>query len=247
MAEIAQAYFHFRTHFSKRRLRRFGHQIDRVAREAAIRNFESTVLINVEIEEGSIIGRVTAIATILTVYTGMISDYKGVKDSLAEMCEDARSFGADVCGKAVKLSGINKKQIYRLEKRTKTVGKLSRLLKDVERLENSTTDLSPAQMQKELGRLNHELQAIAEDLQPEEQQILGRILERTDLPAPERWPQAQIEPPKVALKEEQYELTYEQISKQEDQSKPRRMRYRNSFKVQVKGQVHHDPLLIPKR
>jgi hypothetical protein len=248
MARIAQAYFHFHTRLSEKALRKFGRQIDRVARRAAIKNFDGSVLIEVEIEEGSLIGRVTAVATILALYTGLISNYKGVKDSVREMCEDARSFGADVCTKAIKLAQINEKQVYRIERRTKTVGKLGRLLSDVERLENSVDDLSPAQLKKELRRLNHGLQMISKDIGSKEREALGNILNHTKLPPPSKWPRGDIDEPKALLKPEQLELTYQEAPRLEDESKRifQPIRYRNSFKVEPKKRMRRETLLLPK-
>jgi hypothetical protein len=245
MARIAQAYFHFHTRFAEKEMRKFGRQVDLAARRAALRNFETATLINVEIEEGSLIGRVTAYASIVLATTSLVSNYKGVKDGVKEMCEDARSFGADVCAKAIDLAGVSDKQVYRLERRTKTVGKLSRFLSDVERLEKSVDDLTPAQMRKELGRLNHELQSIAKDMEPAEQKGLEKVLERTNLPPPKKWPVSD-EQQKAIMKPEQFELTYESAPRLEDQSKRRPIRYKNSFKVVPQKRVKREALLIPK-
>jgi hypothetical protein len=134
------------------------------------------------------LGLVSAFAPIFLATTILISNYKCVKDGVKEMCEDARSFGADVCANAVDLAGVSEKQVYRLERRTKTVGKLSRLLNDIERLEKSVDDLTPTQMRRELGRFNHELQLIAKDLEPAEKKALEKVLEHTALPPPKKWP-----------------------------------------------------------
>lgn len=246
MARVAQAYFHFHTRLAEREMRKFGRKVDQAARRAALRNFQTSVLINVEIEEGSLIGRVTAFATILIASTSLISNYKGVKDGVKEMCEDARSFGADVCAKAVDLAGVSEKQVYRVERRTKTVGKLDRLLSDIDRLEKSTDDLTPAQMRKELGRFNRELQLIAKDLDPAEKKALEKVLEHTTLPPPKKWPVTDQEEPKAILKPEQFELTYESAPKLEDQSKRRPIRYENSFRVLPKKRVRREGLLIPQ-
>jgi hypothetical protein len=238
MARIAQAYFHFHTRLSEKELRQFGHRVDHAARQAAIRNFKTAVLINVEIEEGSLIGRVTALAALVAIYTGLISDYKGVKDGIMEMCKDARSFGLDVCTKAIDLAGISNKQVYRIERRTKTVGKLGRLLTDVERLEKSIDDLTPTQMRNELNRLNHELQTIARDLDQKENEALGKVLEKTRLPLPNRWPTTDAEEPKAIVKPEQFELEIDRFG---TEATPRRIyrpqQYESSFKVAPRKDV----------
>jgi uncharacterized protein (UPF0335 family) len=246
MARVAQAYFHFHTRLTQREMRKFGRQVDTAARRAALRNFQTSVLINVEIEEGSLIGRVTAFASIVIATTSLVSNYKGVKDGVKEMCQDARSFGTDVCTSAVNLAGVSEKQVYRIERRTKTVGKLSRLLSDIERLEKSIDDLSPAQMRKELGRFNHQLLLIAKDLEPAEKIALDEILEHTALPPPNKWPVNVPDEPRAALKPEQFELTYESTPKLDDQSKHRPARYENSFKVFPKRGLRRQAPLIPQ-
>lgn len=246
MAQVAQAYFHFHTRLNEKEMRKFGRQVDRAARRAALRNFETVVLINVEIEEGSLIGRVTAFGAILLAATSLISNYKGVKDAVKDMCEDARSFGGDVCAKAIDLAGVNEKQVHRVERRTKTVGKLGRLLSDVDRLQKSVNELSPAQMRKELGRLNHELQIIAKDLEPAETKTLEKVLEHTKLPPPKKWPDRDQDELKAILKPEQFELTYESVPRLEDQSKHRPIRYQNSFKVSPKRRMKREALLTSK-
>lgn len=250
MAQVAQAYFHFHADLPARDLREFGRQIDRAARRAALRNFETTVLINVEIVEGSIIGRITACAGIIGLLTTPIANYKGVKDSVKEMYSDARSFGSEVADKAIQLAGVSGKQVYRVERRTKTVGKLGRLFNDIERLENSVDDLTPKQMKAELGRINHELQAISRDLDPQERQQLSGVLEHTKLPPPSKWPNPDERGPRAILKPEQYELTIERPLHIEDRSRTRHkpIRYESSFKVEpVKRVRGREALLIPKQ
>jgi hypothetical protein len=236
MAQVAQAYFHFHTNLSPKELRKFGRQIDRAATRAATNSFETDVLINVDIEEGSLIGRVTAYAAMVALYTGLISDYKGVKESVKDMYSDARAFGDAVVSKAIEYSGVSDRQVYRTERRTKTVGKLGRFLNDIERLENSVNELSPAQMKRELARLNRELHAVANDLQPKERDSLNEILSATKLPPPTRWPVSEVKAPKAVQRPEQFELTYEPSPIEDRPERPRkRLRYQNSFEVRAKG------------
>jgi len=231
MAQVAQAYFHFETALSAQELRRFGRKVRKASREAALRNFNIEVQIVVDIEEGSLVGRITAIGAIILSTTSLISNYKGVKDSLNEICQDARSFGGDVCQRAIDYAGVSKRQVVRIERRTRTTGKLGRLLKDVERLEKSVDELSPSQMKGELSRFNHELEKIAKDLEPEERQALEELLEKTKLPAPRDWPEQVLQPPKAVMEQQQIELMPEEDP---GRRKRRPMRYHTSFKVKPK-------------
>ena len=231
MAQIAQAYFHFRTEMSEAELKNFGKRVAKSSRAAALSNFAIEVEITVDVVEGSVKGRVTAIGILIGGFA-FVADYKGFKEGVVEICQDARSFGADVCDKAVELANVAKRYIVRTERRTKTSGKLGRLLSDLDKLQNSVDSLSPAQVKGELSRLNRELELIARDLAPVEQQKLGKILDQTKLPPPRKWPQQDAEPPKTALKEDQIEL----LGASEQQPNPKRKptRYRTSFKVKPK-------------
>lgn len=233
MAQLAQAYFHFKTDMRPTELQEFGRRVRDVSRIAALRNFDIEVRVDVDIEEGSLKGRITVVGALLLSGTSLIANYKGVKDSVIEICQDARSFGGDVCGRAIELAGVSKRQVYRTERRTKTAGKLGRLLSDIERLEKSVSELSPIQMKEELGRFNRELQAIANDLQAEERRALGSVLEDTKLPPPRKWPTNHAEPSRIANREEQTELF---IPEEQVNGRNRRhSRYRASLKVKPKG------------
>lgn len=246
MAQVAQAYFHFETRLTETELKKFGGQVKRASRSAAQYYFDHDVLIHVDIEEGSLIGRVTASMLVLSGLTGLVANYKGVKDSVKEMCEDARSFGTDVCAKAIKFAGVNEKQVYRVERRTKTVGKLGRLLGDIERVENSRKELSDAQMDRELARFNRELRLIAKDLEPEEQQALEGVLKDTKLPPPSKWPNGQVEEPRSAVKREQLLLSYDEPLAIEDPNKrvKKPLHYQNTFKVRIRKRAGSRPSLL---
>lgn len=208
MAQIAQAYFHFRTDLSVKQFQKFGRQVRRASKGAALNNFDREVSVLVDIEEGSVKGRVTVFAALLA-GTSLIANYKGVKDSVKEICEDARGFGSDVCQKAINYAGVSQQQIYRVERRTKTSGKLSRLLSDIARLEGSVNELSANQMHVELSRLNKELQLLAKDLEPEDQNGLTHVLSKTRLPPSSKWPDPTRELPKQVKREEQIDLLTE--------------------------------------
>lgn len=76
--------------------------------------------------------------------TSHIADYKGFKESIVEICEDAKEFAIDVCGPFVKKAGVPKEDVYRFERRLKTPGKLLRISKRLDKLQNSVNELSPS-------------------------------------------------------------------------------------------------------
>jgi hypothetical protein len=144
MTEIAEAYIHLRPFsVSESTLRAIGRSADSIAYSVAREIYGPTVNIEVKLEAGSLKGRIMVIASSAFLLYGGIADYKGFKESVAEMCADARSFGADVCGKFTKAAGASKRQVYRTERRLKTLGRIARVIDRLERLQRQLSDLSP--------------------------------------------------------------------------------------------------------
>jgi hypothetical protein len=206
VAQLAQAYIHLKPyHASRKKLQRLGKSTDILAADIAKRIYGGNVVIDVQFEEGSLRVRVTVIGTLaatLAVYS-TVADYKGFKDSVAELCDDARQYATDVCEPFTKKAGANEEQVYRFERRTKTTGKLYRLAKRLEKLENSVSALSPNDVKKELSQASRELAAIAKDLSPTEMEAVEKQLTSKTLPPPSKWPPPQLEPPKAAKKDEE--------------------------------------------
>jgi hypothetical protein len=136
---------------------------------------------------------------VLGIYSG-VANYRGFKESIVEMCNDARDFSVDVCGPLSEKAGVPVKDIYRFERRLKTPGKLYRITNRLERLERSLSELSPKDVQKELGRLRGELNATADDLTQDELRVVEKALRRPKLPPPRKWPEP--EPSRVLLRRE---------------------------------------------
>lgn len=240
MAQLAQAYLHLKPYTASiRKLKALGKAADALASEAAKRIYDGGVVIDVELEEGSLIVRVTVIGLLtghfaLELY-GKLADYKGFKESVVELCDDAQEFAVDVCEPFRRKAGATEEQVYRFDRRLKTPGKLNRLAKRLQRLENSVAALSPKDMQKELSEANREFSRIIKDLTPTEVQIVETGLTVKDVPPPSKWPLPAPELPKLALKEEQ--LVFDQkiglmlpvpIPSTDD----RRLVYRNRTRVE---------------
>ncbi len=156
------------------------------------------VEIEVQIEEGSLITRVTVVGSILLGVYNFVANYKGFKEGVVEMCNDAREFAVDVCDPFINKAGVPKEEVYRFERRLKVPGKLYRFGKRLEKLEKSVDELSPRDVQKELGELRSEFESIEDLLSSEERHALRPVLKRAKLPFPENWPQP--EEPKAILR-----------------------------------------------
>ena len=189
MAQLAQAYIHLKPYSaSDKKLRSLGRYAKRLAQRKAAEIYGRGVVVEVELEEGSLKTRVTIIGSILLGTYGGIADYKSFKDSVVEMCSDAKTFAADVCAPFTKKAGVPKEEVYRFERRLKTPGRLYSLSKDLEKLEKSTAELSPRDVQKELARLRGKLDAIAGDLSASEIDSIVSGLKAPHLPPPQKWP-----------------------------------------------------------
>ena len=166
--------------------------------------------VDIELEEGSLIARVTAAGLLLTTY-GVIADYKGFKEGLLELTHDARAFSEMVSGAFVEKAGVSKDQIYRVERRLKTPGKLYRVTKRLERLENSVDDLSPSAVKRELAGTRAELEVVIERLSPEDREFVekGIYSIREKLPPREQWPETDLEQMRVARMPEQEQELFE--------------------------------------
>src|SRR5262249_35922365 len=156
------------------------------------------VEIEVQLEEGSLIVRATVAGSILLGIYSAVADYKGFKESVVEMCDDAREFAVDVCGPFIQKAGVAKEDVYRFERRLKTPGRLYRISKRLDKLERSVNELSPREVQKELARLKGELDSVSKDLSGPERKAIESALKRPKLPPPERWPAP--DHPKVGIR-----------------------------------------------
>ncbi|WPO43119.1 hypothetical protein [Tardiphaga sp. 42S5] len=211
MAQLAQAYLHLKPYkASRKKLSALVKVAEALSADAAKRIYDGGVTIDVELEEGSLVVRVTVIGLLaghlaLESYS-KIADYKGFKESVVELCNDAREFAVDVCEPFQKKAGATKDQVYRFERRLKTPGKLNRLVRRLAHVESSLEELSHKDLKKELSELQRQLALIAEDLSVDELSAVERRLTTQGLPPPSRWPQPSPGIPKIAKKEEQLEF-----------------------------------------
>jgi hypothetical protein len=199
VAQLAQAYIHLKPYEpSDKRMRMLGRYAKRVAVRAAADIYGGDVEIEVELEEGSLIARITLAGSLVLNTYMIVGNYKGFKDSIAAACEDAREFAVDVCDPFVEKAGADTKQVYRFERRLKAPGKIYRLTKRLDKLQKSLDSLSPNDVRKELAGLRTEWESLGSHLSQSERELLDPLLKRPHLPPPARWPQLEL--PKVALR-----------------------------------------------
>jgi hypothetical protein len=189
MAQLAQAYVHLRPYrVTRGLLDELGDYTEQTAIEAIKRIYGGNVTVEIKIEEGSLKAWVTVLgvlyvgADIAHKTYGTIADYKGFKDSIVELCKDAREFGVDVCGAVTAKSGASESQIFRTEKRRKTPGRLARLIEHLEQVDQLQGKLSKGELARQMEMVRRELAVIERDLTPEESDVLHRYLQFENIP-----------------------------------------------------------------
>jgi hypothetical protein len=200
MAQLAQAYIHFKPFaITAEQLQLLGRATEILAAEAAADAYEFGVTIDVELTEGSFIGRVTVIGTLIAAY-GIVADYKGFKESSVELVKDARYVGDLVIDGIKALARPTPRQVYRTERRTKTPGKLYRIGQRLEKLDAAADQLSKRAIEQELAEIREELEKVQRDLTTAERRVVFKVLEFKNLPPISRWPRKspEVGPDRVA-------------------------------------------------
>ena len=135
MAQLAQGYIHLRPYRVETELQALGKSIDEISFEIARRIYGQGIEVDVRLEEGTLRGWITVIGTIaLTTYT-VIAEYKGFTESVPLLCDKARSFGFEVCEQFIERNDAKSQQVFRVERKLKTPGRINRLLKRVKKLD----------------------------------------------------------------------------------------------------------------
>lgn len=210
MAQLAEAYFHLKSFpASDDDLQRLGREVTSIAAEAASNLFRPDSEIEVRLESGSLKGWAKVLNRALVIY-GIVAGYKGLKESTTELVQDARTFGGFVIETVLQENNVPPRDVISTERRTKTPGKLLRVLKAREWLESHRTQLDPAAIHRETARIEGLTEKVLEDLEPEEQRALRDLLEgdvtKVSEPKPERHP-SEPEPTAIDEKARQAELS----------------------------------------
>jgi hypothetical protein len=169
MAELAQTYVHLRPYqINVENIDRLGTVAEQRAVTAARQIYRVDVTIDIRLEDGSaklwvtVVGAVTA----LHIGYGVVADYKGFKEGIVAICEDARTFGTFVSDHFLEDAGATPSQIYRVERRLKVPGRIKRVIAELERIENAK--LSEPDLIAQLESVRQKLAQIEKELsQPE--------------------------------------------------------------------------------
>lgn len=199
MADIAQGYLHLEPIALHRSPTEIGGALISDATEIAREIYDFDTLINVRIEEGSFKTWITVTSLLFNVYSG-ISDYDDFKRNAISLYEDAIDFGEKANTAIQHAFGARDGAIIHKERRTKSSGKIYRIIKRIDRLKENKDRLSPRDVEQELQKIQIYLRSLAKDMDDDEINFIKNELKipQPKAPAPET--------PKYILKPEQLEI-----------------------------------------
>jgi hypothetical protein len=116
---------------------------------------------------------VTALGSFIA---GNALNYKNLKENLTEMAADAKKFGGWVNRLFIHKSNVPRDQIRRTESRTKTPGKLLRVMKRQDRLNSRRSNLSEEEAEREEKAINRLAVETLSELPAEDRSAVWEIL-----------------------------------------------------------------------
>jgi hypothetical protein len=181
VAHIAEAYFHLKPfEVSGENLQRLGRQLSAIAAQAASGLFRPDSEIEVRLERGSLKGWAVVIGgfgAFLHVAYHDIADYKHFKEGIIEFVHDGQKYSKLVINNFLQTNQVPPRQVYRTERRTRTPGRLVRLLERREWFESHRRQLGPEAIKRETDTIEAQTKKVLEDLDPEEQRVVRKLLE----------------------------------------------------------------------
>lgn len=175
MAILAQGYVHLKSIRTRENISATGNQIWTEANRAARDLYGASVGIEVRINEGSY--KVYA-TVILGLYTA-VSQYSDFKTGVNELYKDGKRFGESIIEIVSDTFHASPTQIYRAERRSKSSGKLYRIMKRIERINNNAGILTEKVLSDEISAVYTELNKLMKGLDEDE---LNLILEKMPMP-----------------------------------------------------------------
>jgi hypothetical protein len=180
VTHIAEAYFYLKPfEVSDEFLQSLGHDVSAIAANAAWGLFEPASEIEVHLERGSLKGTASVIGAALAITLGSyhaVAEYRDFKEGVREMVADARTYGGRVIEGVLQEKQVPARSVRRTERRTKTPGRLLRLLNRREWLAAHKTLLSPADIRRESAVIEAHTTQVLEDLPPDQQKFLRDLL-----------------------------------------------------------------------
>lgn len=115
---------------------------------------EEHLIISIEYEKGSLKTRIIAWGT--AIYLG-VANYGAFRSGIREMVNDSRDFSEFIYHTITNDPQIQQNDIIRIQKRTGVPGRLDEILTRIDSLERNFNNLTPNQVQQELGSIKQEI------------------------------------------------------------------------------------------
>jgi hypothetical protein len=163
-------------------MQRLGREVSGIAAAAALHLFNPESEIEVQLESGSLKAHAQVIGSIALLAYGAIAQYKDFRESLGLLVQDAQTFGSAVIEESLEVANAASRQVFRVERRTKTPGKILRLLRRREWLHAHRSQLAPDAIAYELKAIAAFESQVLADLQPEERRVFEKIIREDETP-----------------------------------------------------------------
>jgi hypothetical protein len=188
VTRIAEAYFHLKPfEVSDELLQSLGHDVSAIAANAAWGLFDPASEIEIRLESGSLRGWAMVIGAFLFGTYRAVAEYEDFKHGAQEMVTDAaamvahaKTYGDRVIESFLKEKEVPPRSVYRTERRTKTPGKLLRVVERREWLANHKALLSPADIARESAAIEALTSQVLADLPPDQQSFVRDLLNASD-------------------------------------------------------------------
>ncbi len=188
MADIGEAYFHLSPfEVNNDSLSKLGEQLSQIARERAERAFQFETTLKITLAPGSLKGWVAAGAALYGIYQG-VAQYSDFKKSINELSTDVRFFTQAINETFFRTVNVVPSQVYRTERRTKSIGRISRLLNRIESLERSCNFAGRSPTSTEVRIIEELIRLAIEDLSPKEIALVNDQIQSPGSPLAPKMP-----------------------------------------------------------
>lgn len=200
MARLAQTSIRFREYeIGPTEFERLSVEIDAAAARVAGEIYGPEVEVDVVVEAGSLLVRITVIGGLLLGTYDAISKYKDFREGVELLVHDAEKYGSAIVNEVVKMTGVRKPDS--VAKRDMTPGRISRVIEKLEEIRDLEKHTPKHVLQERLREIARDVQAIERDLQPQELKQVNQVLESGGLPPLEKLPKPDYDDRRAIVRE----------------------------------------------
>jgi hypothetical protein len=200
VARLAQTSIRFREYeVGPTEFERLSIEIDAAAARVAREVYGPAVEVDVVVEAGSLLIRVTVIGGLLLGTYDAVSKYKDFKEGVELLVHDAEKYGSAIVNEVVKVTGAKKPDS--VAKRDMTPGRINRVIEKLEKMRDLEKHAPKRVLQEHLREVAQDVRAIRRDLEPEELTQVDQVLESRGLPPLEKLPKPDYEDRSAIVRE----------------------------------------------